>query len=41
MNEQGPVKSAGPHTPKTSPKDIGHKSNGEWQFEHSSATPQK
>jgi hypothetical protein len=36
-----PAKSAGPYTPATSPSEVGQKSGGEWQWEHSSATPTK
>jgi len=35
------AKSPGPYTPSTSPSDTGQKSGGEYQWEHSSATPVK
>ena len=38
--KQTSTKSAGPYTPLRTPVDVGQKSGGEYQWEHSSATPQ-
>jgi hypothetical protein len=40
-NTETPAKSAGPHTPLTSPLRTGQESGGQYQWKNASATPSK